>query len=210
MESEIQMKHLIPDIVVCRQEPVVAKISDERYLVVYRRDIDLTMAFADEVHRTNQLLLSGLKAVEKEPSHEDESAGQQSTVVGKPEIRKACRWPEFPKKKPIGVPKWKIRDRESRVLEYYGRPVRFSKIQFGILEALILAEGKALTYGEISQAAWGESTDPATVEATIYQLNVNLKHNGIDQFVSCRKGRILLTDGPPEKRPPKGPPQELP
>jgi len=210
------MTEQITDVAVCRQEPIVTKISEDYYVVVYHRDIPLSIAFAETIKTTNRLLSGGLKAVEEVPSRngeaaespDTEAADSPSKEVAKPKDtvaamaqnmaeamvqNKAGKLPLPPKKRPTTkAPEWKIIDRESRTIEYYGTSLRYSKTQFGVLEALILAEGHILTYQEIALAGWGEPTDRDTIEATIYQLNKNLKHEDIDVFISCRRGRMIL------------------
>ena len=62
------MSDQMPDVAVCRQEPVVTKISDDYYVVVYHRDIPLSIAFAESIKTTNRLLSDGLKATEEDQS----------------------------------------------------------------------------------------------------------------------------------------------
>jgi len=187
------MNQEIPDFVVCREEPVVTKISDEHYMVVYRRDIGLTIVFAEEVKKTNQLLSTGLKTVEDGQSQEGEATGPPATDVAGSQDEEIAK-PQVARKKATDAPKWKITDRESRIIEYYGQSVRFSKTQFGVLEALILADGMPVSYPDTALAGWGEPTDRRTVEATIYQLNKFLMAEKIDEFISCRDGHMLLIE----------------
>jgi len=216
------MSDQIPDVAVCRQKPVVTKISDDYYVVVYHRDIPLSIAFAELIKNTNRLLSGGLKAAEEVPSGKDEADEPPNTEATEPQNKeaakpqnaaatmsqnmaqnmaeamvqnKAAKLSLPPRKRPTTkAPEWKIRDQESRIIEYYGTALRFSKTQFGVMEALILAEDHILSYADIALAGWGEPTDRDVVEATIYQLNKYLKREDIDRFVSCRMGRMILVN----------------
>jgi len=212
------MSDHIPDVAVCRQEPIVTKISDDYYVVVYHRDIPLSIQFAETIKTTNRLLSGGLQAAEEVPSRKEEAteppnteaADSPSKEVAKPKDtaatmaknmaeamvqNKAAKLPLPPRKRPTtNAPEWKIIDRESRTIEYYGTSLQFSKTQFGVLEALILAKDHILSYPEIAMAGWGEPTDRDVLEATIYQLNKNLKREDVGAFVSCRSGRMILTN----------------
>jgi hypothetical protein len=199
------MSNQISDFAVCREMPVVTKISDECYAVVYRRDLDLTVAFSEDVKKICQLLSTGLRMDQAGTLQEGKADNLPGTEADKSQVTEPDRpqdaeddRPTVPRKRLIDAPKWKVLDKASRTIEYYGKPVRFAKIRFGILEALINAEAerRAVSYPEIAQVGWGEETDRDVIEATIYQLNVNLREERIEEFISCRQGRMFLVKKP--------------
>ena len=75
------MSDQMPDVAVCRQKPVVTKISDDYYVVVYHRDIPLSIAFAESIKNTNRLLSGGLKAAEENQSRSGHPIAVKSRVA---------------------------------------------------------------------------------------------------------------------------------
>ena len=178
------------EIAVCREKPTVTEVAGH-YVVVFHRDVESTMALTEENRTICGMLFARWQDAENGQSQKEKADGSPIAESDQPQDTEDDKL-EIPRKRPIDAPKWKILDRASRTIEYYGKPVRFAKIRFGILEALINAEGQAVSCLEIAKAGWGEETDRAVVEATIYQLNVNMQEEGIEEFVSCRHGRMFL------------------
>lgn len=91
------------------------------------------------------------------------------------------------------LPEWKLpEDPFSRVIEYFGKPVRFSSIRFAIMRLLISTESGSASFSEIAKAAWGEYIDKATIEKQAYPLNLFLRSEGIPWEVRCSKERMYL------------------
>ena len=196
------MSRKVSEITVCREKPTVTEVAGY-YVVVFQRDVELTMALTEENRAICGILSARWQDAETGPPRNGKADGSPGTEADKTQVAEPDRpqdtdddKPETPRKRPIDAPKWKILNRASRTIEYYGKPVRFAKTRFGIFEALILAEGRAVSYPEISQAGWGEETDRDVIEATVYQLNINLREEGIEEFVSCRHGRLFLVKKP--------------
>ena len=94
------------------------------------------------------------------------------------------------------IREWVLPENElSRVIEYKGVSVRFSKIRFGILKTLILANGDAVDYETASKAGWGSVVDIDIFTDAIYNLNKFLKSHGISNGVHYGAGKIFFGAG---------------
>jgi len=174
------LKNAFPEFVVCRDRPAVVEVPDG-FVVMYCRDCHLTILLAEENKRINKLL-GKASSCETEPAARSRP---QPARNRKPSEDDESR----------NVRKWKLPDNEtSRIIAYYGRPVKFSRTRFGVMRTLILAGGRHVSYEDVAVAGWGEPTDRQTIEATVYQLNKFLESEGTAEFVSCRDGHLLLTD----------------
>jgi hypothetical protein len=157
----------IPEIVVCRDEPSVSRVSGF-YLIVFQRDPVATAVIAEEMQVTSEFI--------------------------------SQRIAEFADKR-LDV-EWKLpTDPESRIIEFQGKSLRYSKIRFRILKALILASGKPVPYSVASQAGWGAGIDKEVLEDSVYQFNRFFERNGIPKFIRCDKEFLTLEDRKCSKRP---------
>ena len=157
----------LPEIVICRDEPSVCRVSGF-YMIVYQRDPVVTTVIAEEMQTTSEFI--------------------------------SQRIAEFADKRLDS--EWKLpTDPESRIIEFRGRPLRYSKIRFRILKALILANGKPVSYSLASQAGWGAGIDREVLEDSIYQFNRFFEKNGIPKFIRCDKEFLYMDDRKLAKRP---------
>ena len=80
---------------------------------------------------------------------------------------------------------WKLPDDpDSQVIEYRGLPVKYSKIRFGVLKAMILGENKPVAHETLCQHGWKRDyVDPDVVADAIYRLNCTFHLEGIPKFV---------------------------
>jgi hypothetical protein len=171
----------IPEIAVCRDEPSVKKISGF-YMVVYFRDPILTGLVGEEMQTTSSIISQRIVEYERKRAELERQVEleQQADLD------------------------WKLpTDPGSRVIEFRGLPLRYSKIRFSMLKVLILANGKAVSYSDVSQAAWGADIDREVLEDSVYQLNRFFERNRIPKFVRC-SGEFLSLMNPKKRQAKKG------
>jgi hypothetical protein len=72
----------------------------------------------------------------------------------------------------------------SKTIKYRGIPLRYSPVRFGVMKAIILAQGQPATYENLCLHGWGNgermvSVDPEVIGHAVYHINLYHRTNGI-------------------------------
>ena len=103
------------------------------------------------------------------------------------------------------IPEWRLpSDPDSRIIEYRGRSIHYSKTRFGIMRELIESGGEPVSFQRIHRVCWGKDmvngVNRDAIEDAIYHLNRYHSKKGIPRFVSYREERIFFDPDHPKSK----------
>jgi len=88
----------------------------------------------------------------------------------------------------------------SRTIKYRGIALKYSPTRFGVMKAIILAQGQPATYEDLCLHGWGKSVkmvcvDPEVIGHAIYHINQYHRANGIPVSVHFNQEQAFFGPG---------------